>query len=668
MNQSLLGVLLLAAFAHAKLYILEFKHPSGSDSLSPEEVRDGVHVSAVKSQHTRFTEWLASHPDNLSNTVALAPGYSPYTHVFSGVVIDVLGSSTQAVKALKAFDEVKTLHSVMDCAGHGSHVAGIITAVSANKSHPLVQGVAPDVKLGAYKVFGCTGGTNSALIVAALEQAFKDSCDVVNLSLGSTDQVGSAPETISADKFAQLGMVIVVSAGNSQNLGAFRLGSPAVADGVITVGSVENIKSIGRTLSVAGDAANRQLEFTYMDKPPTAAANGQLKTNQSLSTTAEADGCKKYPVNFFTGYIALIRRGGCTFAQKASNAIKANASTIIFFNNAKVDETIGGVAQPYKNLTVFTISRSSGEYLVNMLKARGNGNVTIVFNQTDTLLPSPIGGRINSFSSWGFTLSWQIKPDLVAPGGHVYSTFPLSLGGYAVLSGTSMASPHAAGVFALVLSNLKSRIIALSRQDIIYSLVKTTSVPALYPNSDNLHNVLAPVALQGSGLVNIENITEATTFIYPSSVSAKVSQWRNYTKLGEPDIQVFKFQVSNLGFNNRSYSLGYTEAAYVSVNDPTNPTLYAPISNSSLYTVFDLPSKFTLGVNESVIVTFSIRGPTRTGMEALQSNSSAWLYSGWIKCTDDLGKIYSIAYGGSVGDYYNFTAIDTVRIILLPTA
>ena len=71
----------------------------------------------------------------------------------------------------------------MDCAGHGSHVAGIIGAnaldikVSPKPPQPFV-GVAPEVTFGAYRIFGCSGGSGDDVILAAMELAFNDGMDV----------------------------------------------------------------------------------------------------------------------------------------------------------------------------------------------------------------------------------------------------------------------------------------------------------------------------------------------------------------------------------------------------------------------------------------------------------------------------------------------------------
>ncbi|KAF9584281.1 hypothetical protein BGW38_006976, partial [Lunasporangiospora selenospora] len=70
----------------------------------------------------------------------------------------------------------------MDCQGHGSHVAGIIGADATNiKSgakppQPFI-GVAPEVTLGAYRVFGCKGSAGDDVILAAMELAFNDGMD-----------------------------------------------------------------------------------------------------------------------------------------------------------------------------------------------------------------------------------------------------------------------------------------------------------------------------------------------------------------------------------------------------------------------------------------------------------------------------------------------------------
>ncbi|KAG0299224.1 hypothetical protein BGZ99_004241, partial [Dissophora globulifera] len=86
----------------------------------------------------------------------------------------------------------------MDCQGHGTHVAGIVggnalnIAVEPLPPQPFI-GVAPDATIGAYRIFGCNGGTNSAVIMAAMELAFNDGMDVINMSFGSGSSFQTNP-------------------------------------------------------------------------------------------------------------------------------------------------------------------------------------------------------------------------------------------------------------------------------------------------------------------------------------------------------------------------------------------------------------------------------------------------------------------------------------------
>jgi subtilisin len=50
------------------------------------------------------------------------------------------------------------------------------------------------------------------------------------------------------------------------------------------------------------------------------------------------------------------------------------------------------------------------------------------------------------FSNWGSAV------DIAAPGVCILSTYPIEQGSYGTISGTSMASPHAAGALALLAS------------------------------------------------------------------------------------------------------------------------------------------------------------------------------------------------------------------------
>lgn len=121
--------------------------------------------------------------------------------------------------------------------GHGTHVAGIIAGSSA-----LLKSMAPDAQLLAYKVLDAAGNGNTSSVIAAIEQAIKDSVDIINLSLGTT---GGDPDDIlscAVDGTVEAGIVVVVAAGNEGDYGTIT--SPGAAREALTVGAVDSKNSV----------------------------------------------------------------------------------------------------------------------------------------------------------------------------------------------------------------------------------------------------------------------------------------------------------------------------------------------------------------------------------------------------------------------------------------
>lgn len=134
------------------------------------------------------------------------------------------------------------------CAGHGTHVAGIIAADArtANASQPFI-GVAPGVTIRAYRIFGCEGGAASDVIIAAMVQAFTDGVNIISMSLGETNGWSETGEDVIASRISELGVFMSIAAGNDGAEGLFDASSPASGIGVTSVGSVDNVANVGYT-------------------------------------------------------------------------------------------------------------------------------------------------------------------------------------------------------------------------------------------------------------------------------------------------------------------------------------------------------------------------------------------------------------------------------------
>jgi subtilisin len=96
---------------------------------------------------------------------------------------------------------------------HGTHVAGIIAARGAAPDG--VRGIAPEVALRSYRVFGRgQSGASNYAIIKAIDHSVVDGCDLINMSLG-----GGTPDdaTRAAIEDARSqGSLCIVAAGNDR--------------------------------------------------------------------------------------------------------------------------------------------------------------------------------------------------------------------------------------------------------------------------------------------------------------------------------------------------------------------------------------------------------------------------------------------------------------------
>jgi thermitase len=97
---------------------------------------------------------------------------------------------------------------------HGTHVAGTAAAVAGNATG--IAGVAPNAEIMAVRVLDGNGSGTSADIGAGIAYAAENGADVINLSLGgpgATDKAMSDAVDVAADNDA----VVVVAAGNESS-------------------------------------------------------------------------------------------------------------------------------------------------------------------------------------------------------------------------------------------------------------------------------------------------------------------------------------------------------------------------------------------------------------------------------------------------------------------
>ncbi|TYS85254.1 S8 family serine peptidase [Rossellomorea aquimaris] len=135
-----------------------------------------------------------------------------------------------------------------DTSGHGTHVAGLVGAVTNNKMG--IASAAEKVKIMPVKVFeGKT--TYMSTVIKGIRYATDNGADIINLSLGSYSNMQALEDAI--DYAVDKGALMVGAAGNDDEHAVLY---PATYPDVLAVGSVDSATLAKSTFSNYGDTVN----------------------------------------------------------------------------------------------------------------------------------------------------------------------------------------------------------------------------------------------------------------------------------------------------------------------------------------------------------------------------------------------------------------------------
>ncbi len=347
----------------------------------------------------------------------------------------------------------------LDCNSHGTHTAstaageGVLedgstytgpynSSIYGSTDFAIGPGVAPQATLYIYRVFGCEG--SSDVVTEAINQAVKDGADVISMSLGSDFGTSDTPDAVAANNASRAGVVVVAASGN-EGSSAYMTSTPASSSSAISVAALDSNATLfpGATIKLTSGSLSA---LNANNGPlPVSGTLDVLMSDGGISLGCEAS---DYSANGgVAGKIVVTERGVCARVLRAQLGQAAGAAAVIMVNADNgpgyppLEGSIPGVTIPFLG-----VLESDGPALID---ANGS-SVTI---SSAGLIANPTYKDLASFTSYGPRFGDSaLKPEVTAPGVSIVAAGMGTGTGVLVDSGTSMATPHVAGVAALVIA------------------------------------------------------------------------------------------------------------------------------------------------------------------------------------------------------------------------
>ena len=352
-------------------------------------------------------------------------------------------------------------NSARDYNGHGSHTSSTaggnngVPATGPTAAFGKISGIAPRARIAMYKALWSledasqASGYNSDL-VAAIDQAVVDGVDVISYSISGSQTNFLDPVEVSFLYAANAGIFVATSAGNSGPT-VSTVAHPSPWTTTVAAGthnrSVNGSVTLGNGNTYFGPSlAAEAITAPLIDS--TAAGLAGADPTQVALCYSSLDGGNVLDPEKVAGKIVVCDRGVTARVNKSYAVMEAGGVGMILVNVA-AGQTLNADFHSVPTVHLQYTDRVA----VKAYAASAGATATINKAVIDYTTPAPFTA---SFSSRGPLRAGGgdlLKPDVIAPGQDILAAVsPASGGGldFNLYSGTSMSTPHVAGLAAML--------------------------------------------------------------------------------------------------------------------------------------------------------------------------------------------------------------------------
>lgn len=408
--------------------------------------------------------------------------------------------------------------------------------------------------------------------------------DVANLSLGGTYGTADTPDAVAARNAVASGVIMVVAAGNEGH-NPYLVGSPSTGHGVISVAAVDHAENFPGAVLTTADG-HRIQAINANDAKLASTYNVVILKDDPATEEDESLGCSEqaYRSNGITSganQLAVSTRGGCARIARAVHAQKAGAAAAAMINT---DDTLPSFEGP---ITGNPDTGEEYEVTIPFLGIRGplgaksdgdtlhgaDGNTITL--QGNSAANSEYRHPADFTSSGPITGTSAAHPSVGAPGVSITSVAVGSGSDGITMSGTSMATPHVAGVAALGIQAHPD----WTHQQIGQAIVTTADHDGIKGTDTHL---------TGVGLVDPVALVKATTSAHGDVTTTKLGS------VADPSLSYGFVEITDAYSSARTVKL---------TNHSTSAKTYRlttqASANSDAATVTVSPSTLTIGPGAS---------------------------------------------------------------------